>query len=90
MNSVFRFVEPFADQVDYWERALSTVGEVLDNVLMVQKGYVYLDNILSAEDIRKQLPKETEDFSKITEAWAKVTSKMAEAAFAIPATQEQS
>lgn len=74
--------------MDYWERALSTVGEVLDNVLMVQRGYVYLDNILNAEDIRKQLPKETEDFSKITNAWAQVTSNMSKAAFAVPATQE--
>ncbi|XP_051176804.1 dynein axonemal heavy chain 2 [Leptopilina boulardi] len=83
-----KFVEPFADQVDYWERALSTVDEVLENVLLVQRGYVYLDNILNAEDIRKQLPKETDDFSKVTDAWAEVTFNMTKAAFAIPATQE--
>ncbi|XP_033219684.1 dynein heavy chain 2, axonemal [Belonocnema kinseyi] len=83
-----KFVEPFAMQVDNWERALSTVGEVLEMVLIFQRGYIYLDNIFNAEDIRKQLPQETADFDKLTIVWASITSRMAVAAFAIPATQE--
>ena len=83
-----RFVEPFATQVDFWERAISTVGEVLEMVLIVQRGYVYLDNIFSAEDIRKQLPKETEDFDQLTITWGTITSRMAAAALVLPATQK--
>ncbi|XP_024940642.1 dynein heavy chain 2, axonemal [Cephus cinctus] len=83
-----RFVEPFALDVDYWERALSTIGEVLEMVLLVQRGYMYLDNIFGAEDIRKQLPKETDDFDRLTLSWREITSRMAGFALALPATHD--
>ena len=54
-------------------------------VLKVQKGYVYLDNIFSSEDIRKQLPNETEIFDKLTYSWKLITSNMA---VALEATHE--
>lgn len=81
-----RFVEPFAQEVDYWERALSTIGEVLEMVLVVQRGYMYLDNIFTTEDIRKQLPKEADDFDKVTSELAEHTSRMASHGLALPAT----
>lgn len=81
-----RFVEPFAQEVEYWERALSTIGEVLEMVLVVQREYMYLDNIFTTEDIRKQLPKETDDFDKVTSELAELTSRMASHGLALPAT----
>lgn len=81
-----RFVEPFAQEVDYWERILSTIGEVLEMVLVVQRGYMYLDNIFTTEDIRKQLPKEADDFDKVTSELAEHTSRMASHGLALPAT----
>ncbi|KAL6445588.1 hypothetical protein ACFW04_000847 [Cataglyphis niger] len=81
-----RFVEPFAEEVDYWERALSTIGEVLEMLLVIQKEYVYLDNIFTTEDIKKQLPKETDDFDKVTSELAEHTSRMASYGLALPAT----
>lgn len=83
-----RFVEAFAEEVDYWERALSTVGEIQEMVLSVQKGYVYLDNIFSAEDIRQQLPRETEEFERLTASWKEITSRMAGKALALRASLE--
>lgn len=38
-----KFVEPFAQQVDYWERTLSYVMETLELALMVQRQWVYLE-----------------------------------------------
>lgn len=81
-----RFVEPFAKEVDYWERALSTVEEVLEMVLIVQREYAYLDNIFTTEDIKKQLPKETDYFDKVTSELAEYTSRMASYNLALPAT----
>ncbi|XP_072759448.1 dynein axonemal heavy chain 2 [Anoplolepis gracilipes] len=81
-----RFVEPFAQEVEYWERALSTIGEVLEMLLVVQREYVYLDNIFTTEDIKKQLPKETNDFDKVTSELAEHTSRMASYGLALPAT----
>lgn len=83
-----RFVEPFAQQVDYWERTLSTIGEVLEMVLVVQRKYIYMDNIFTSEDIRKQLPKETDDYDKITITLAELTSRMASHGLALPATHD--
>lgn len=81
-----RFVEPFAPEVEYWERVLSTIGEVLEMVLVVQRGYMSVDNIFTTEDIRKQLPKETDDFDKVTSELAEHTSRMASLGLALPAT----
>ncbi|XP_008209980.1 dynein heavy chain 2, axonemal [Nasonia vitripennis] len=83
-----KFVDAFAAEVDYWERALSTVGEILEMVLSVQKSYMYLDNIFSAEDIRKQLPQETDDFDKLTASWKEITWRMASSKLALQATLE--
>nr|CAD7395754.1 unnamed protein product [Timema poppensis] len=71
-----RFVEPFIKQVDYWERTLSTIMEVLEMVLIVQRQYLYLENIFLGEDIRKQLPKESFDFDNLTSDWKEITNRM--------------
>lgn len=84
----YRFVEPFAQKVDYWERALSTVGEVLEMTLLIQRGYMYMDNIFTTGDIRKQLPKETDQYDNLTKEWKKITSRMAAHALALPATHD--
>ncbi|KYM82700.1 Dynein heavy chain 2, axonemal [Atta colombica] len=81
-----RFVESFAQEVEYWEQTLSTIGEVLEMLLVVQKGYMYLDNVFTTEDIKKQLPKETDDFDKVTSELAELTSRMASHGLALPAT----
>ncbi|XP_046433182.1 dynein axonemal heavy chain 2 [Neodiprion fabricii] len=83
-----RFVEPFAVEVDYWERALSDVNEALDAVLLVQRSYMYLDNIFYSEDIRKQLPKETDDFDKITMTWMEVSGRIAANGLALKVTRD--
>ncbi|XP_018342049.1 PREDICTED: dynein heavy chain 2, axonemal [Trachymyrmex septentrionalis] len=81
-----RFVEPFAQEVEYWEQTLSTIGEVLEMLLVVQREYMYLDNVFTTEDIKKQLPKETDDFDKVTSELAEHTSRMASHGLALPAT----
>ncbi|XP_037928394.1 dynein heavy chain 2, axonemal [Teleopsis dalmanni] len=81
-----RFVEPFAEIVDYWERTLSYVAETLENTLNVQRQWLYLENIFSGEDIRKQLPEETERFNFITEEFRVITSRMFEVKTAVKAT----
>nr|CAI5834494.1 unnamed protein product [Callosobruchus analis] len=81
-----KFVEPFAKDVDRWERTLSYIMETLETALMVQRQWLYLENIFFGEDIRKQLPKETEDFDVLTENWRDVTTKLYFAKTALKAT----
>lgn len=62
-----RFVEPFSKEVDYWEKTLNYILETLENSLMVQRQWLYLENIFQGEDIRKQMPVETNRFEELTD-----------------------
>jgi dynein heavy chain len=60
-----RFVKAFESDVDHWERALSLILEIIEVLLSVQRQWMYLENIFLGEDIRKQLPVETNKFDDI-------------------------
>ncbi|XP_044753245.1 dynein axonemal heavy chain 2 [Coccinella septempunctata] len=81
-----RFVEPFQKEVDFWEKTLTYIIETLEIALIVQRQYLYLENIFFGEDIRKQLPKESEDFEKISNDWRDITINIFEAGTALKAT----
>ncbi|XP_050296141.1 dynein axonemal heavy chain 2 isoform X2 [Anthonomus grandis grandis] len=81
-----RFVEPFAKVVDFWERTLSYIMETLEIALQVQRQWLYLENIFFGEDIRKQLPKESEDFDHITESWRNISTRLYFSKTALKAT----
>ncbi|XP_023311334.1 dynein heavy chain 2, axonemal [Anoplophora glabripennis] len=81
-----RFVEPFVKEVDYWERTLSYIMESLEVALTVQRQWLYLENIFYGEDIRKQLPRESEDFDLLSEHWREITSRLYHAKSALKAT----
>lgn len=38
-----RFVEPFAKEVDFWERTLSYIMETIELALIVQRQWLYLE-----------------------------------------------
>lgn len=61
-----RFVEPFAKEADYFEKTLNYIFECLENALIVQRQWMYLENIFQGDDIRKQLPAESIKFLQIT------------------------
>jgi dynein heavy chain len=64
-----RFVKAFESDVDRWERMLSTILEVIEMTLTVQRQWMYLENIFLGEDIRKQLPMESNKFDDVNEKW---------------------
>lgn len=41
-----KFSEPFMSEIDYWERGLSLVLEVLEQTLNVQRQWMYLGEML--------------------------------------------
>lgn len=61
-----RFVEPFAKEADYYEKTLNYIFECLENALIVQRQWMYLENIFQGDDIRRQLPAESKKFAEIT------------------------
>ncbi|XP_074081622.1 dynein axonemal heavy chain 2 isoform X3 [Macrotis lagotis] len=71
-----RFVKAFEKDVDFWERCLSLILEVIEMVLTVQRQWLYLENIFLGEDIRKQLPQESSSFDQINFNWKTIMDRM--------------
>lgn len=74
-----KFYASFQSKIDDWEKTLSTISEVIESLLGVQRKWIYLESIfMSGGDISKQLPLEytlfigvNSDFFKVMECFFK-------------------
>ena len=57
-----RYVVDIRPDVELWEKRLSTISYVIDEMLTFQKSWMYLENIFNAEDIQKAMPGESKMF----------------------------
>ena len=64
-----RHVTEIRGMIEEWDRKLRTVQDVIDEWLICQKQWMYLENIFSAPDIQKQLPRETTKFQGVNSFW---------------------
>lgn len=64
-----RFIGAIQDEVESWRKKLVTLQETLDEWLLVQKNWMYLENIFSAPDIQRQLPDASKIFSHVDNSW---------------------
>jgi len=71
-----RFVAGIRDQVEDWRRKLVTFQETLDEWLVCQRGWMYLETIFSAPDIQRQLPVESKRFSAVDSFWKATMKKI--------------
>lgn len=46
-----KYVAEIRDQVEYWEVELGYISDCIDEWLVFQKAWMYLENIFNAEDI---------------------------------------
>jgi len=53
-----RYSAPFREDVNGWITKLSTVSEIVEQWLMVQSMWMYMEAVFSGGDIVKQLPQE--------------------------------
>ncbi|KAI8821286.1 dynein heavy chain and region D6 of dynein motor-domain-containing protein [Fimicolochytrium jonesii] len=84
-----KFFLAFESQVDHWERTLSRIMEVIELLLQVQRQWMYLENIfVGAEDIRKQLPKESALFDGVNNGWKAIMNRMLELKNVLRATHQ--
>lgn len=60
-----RYVKPLRTEAENWKKNLMLLSKVLDNWIFLQKQWMYLENIFSAGDIRKQLAGEAVKFDHV-------------------------
>lgn len=67
-----RYSAPFREEVNGWIVKLSTVSEIIEQWLMVQSMWMYMEAVFSGGDIVKQLPQEAKRFQNIDKNYMKV------------------
>jgi dynein heavy chain len=63
------FCQPFRRDAEDWEKKLILIQDSLDQVLMVQKTWLYLEPIFASDDIIRQMPGEAKKFQAIDTLW---------------------
>lgn len=81
-----KYFTVFEEEILHWERMLGLVSEMIEKVGVVQKNWMYLENIfVGSEDIRKQLPNESLVFEEVHEAFQDGMRELKRAAVCITA-----
>uniref|UniRef100_A0A803YA76 Dynein axonemal heavy chain 1 n=1 Tax=Meleagris gallopavo TaxID=9103 RepID=A0A803YA76_MELGA len=63
------FKKPFEDRMNTWENKLKMTQDVLEEWLNCQCSWLYLEPIFRSEDIKRQLPVESERFQMMDTDW---------------------
>ncbi len=73
-----RYSAPFREEVQGWIIKLSTVSEIIEQWLMVQNMWMYMEAVFSGGDIVKQLPQEAKRFQNIDKNYMKIVTSALE------------
>lgn len=73
------YKKPFEERLVRWEAQLSLVSEVIDELLALQRAWMYLEPIFSSPDILQQLPQEGKRYSSVDRIWRKVSRERQQA-----------
>ena len=71
-----RYVKPIRTEAENWKKNLMTLSRVLDNWILLQKQWMYLENIISGGDIRRQLANEAAKFDQVDKSFKKLMQQL--------------
>ncbi|XP_076653327.1 dynein heavy chain 3, axonemal [Halictus rubicundus] len=63
------FVKAFEQEMQEWEDKLLLMQDIIDQWLMCQATWMYLEPIFSSEDIMRQMPTEAKNFRRMDKIW---------------------
>ena len=70
-----KYISEVRREVEGWETRLGNIFDILDEWLVCQRNWIYLESVFSAQDIQKQLPAETEKFRQIDKFWKDIMNR---------------
>ena len=82
-----KYIAFFYDEISTWQKRLSNVDQVICCWIDVQRTWSHLESIfIGSEDIRKQLPVDSERFDDIDTEFKKLMAMMAKTPNVVKAT----
>ena len=66
------FIKAFEEEMQAWENKLLQMQDIIDQWLMCQATWMYLEPIFSSEDIMRQMPTEAKHFRRMDKIWRKI------------------
>ncbi|XP_049809049.1 dynein beta chain, ciliary [Schistocerca nitens] len=85
-----KFIAHFLQEVSAWQQKLSAADQVITTWFEVQRTWIHLESIfMSSEDIRKQLPRDSERFDYIDFEFKKLMEEMAKTPNVVEATNKE-
>lgn len=85
-----KFIAHFLEEVSLWQNKLSLADQVITLWFEVQRSWMHLESIfMSSEDIRNQLPDDSERFDTIDRDFKELMNEMAEVPNVIQATNKE-